>query len=520
MTKAQDMAYKPLRMDQIHKILEYHNKGVPKKKIARLLGLSKNTVKKYIMLMAEQGQEKEKVLSKNQLIARQLHSLDVLRENDITERLPHIISQLGRVGVSRFLLWEEYKRDYVNGYSYCVFCRKIKQYKARQDVTIRLEHKASHTLSIDFTGKKMSWVDRKTGEEHKAEVLVCTMPYSAYTFAIALPSQKQEDFVHGINQALLYMGGLPKIIQSDNLKSFVIKSNRYEPTFNQLCVQLSTYYGVELEAARVAKPKDKASVERHVSIIYNKVYGPLRDTTFYSLEQINAAFIPQLEILNKTNFQGKNHSRHQLFEQDEKPHLSALPTHLFEVSKSTKAKVQRNYHVILGEDKHQYSVPYKYVGKQTEISYNSKQVEVYCGSVRIAIHKRDRRPHAYSTLAMHMPHKHVKYLEQKGWDATYFKKQAEQIGPYTLWAVNTILDSKSLIEQTYKSCLGILKMSKTYTPQRLENACRKAQSTHRVNYGIIKNILQNNMDMAPDKDEKIIFNIPQHDNVRGAQNYY
>lgn len=519
MTKSQDMACKPLRMNQIQKILEYHSKGVAKKKIARLLGLSKNTVKKYIMLMAEQGQEKEKVISEKDLLSK-IESLDILRERDIAIRLPTLIKEIGRVGVTRFLLWEEYKRDYADGYSYCVFCRKIKQYKAQQEVTIRLDHKAAHTLSIDFTGKKMTWVDRKTGEEHKAEVLVCTMPYSAYTFAIALPSQKQEDFVYGINQALLYLGGLPKVLQSDNLKSFVIKSSRYEPTFNQLCIQLSSYYGVELEATRVAKPKDKASVERHVSIIYNKVYGPLRDTIFYSLEQINAAFIPQLEKLNTANFQGKNYSRHHLFEQDEKPHLSLLPSQLFEVSNSTKAKVQRNYHVILGEDKHQYSVPYKYVGQQTEITYNSKQVEVYCGAERIAVHKRDRRPHAYSTLPDHMPHKHIKYLEQKGWDGSYFKKQAEKIGPYTLWAIQTILESKSLIEQTYKSCLGILRMGKTYSPQRLENACRKAQSTHRVNYGIIKNILQNNMDKAPNKDEKITFHIPQHDNVRGAQNYY
>lgn len=507
-------------MDQINRIIDYHSKGVPKKKIARLLGVSKNTVKKYIQRITEQGFNDENVSSKSSEIYGQSGSLGALREVDLQNRLPKIVSELGRVGVSRRLLWKEYIEEYGEGYSYCIFCRKIKQYMARQNVTIRIEHKAAHTLSVDFTGKKMKWVNKRTGEVHQAETLVCTMPYSGYTFACAISSQKQEDFIEGINQALLYMGGLPKVLQSDNLKSFVTKADRYEPTFNQLCVQLSSYYGIELEATRVAKPKDKASVERHVSIIYNKVYGPLRDVEFYSLEQINQAFIQQLDSLNKANMQGKDYSRYDLFMKDEKPNLTELPSSLFEIKKSTTAKIQRNYHVILGEDWHQYSVPYQYVGKQTEICYNSKQVEVYCGPQRIAIHKRDRRKHGYSTLPIHMPEKHIKYLEQKGWDEVYFKKQASRIGPHTLWAISSILESKTFMEQTYNACLGLLRLCKTYSTERLENACKKAHTTHRVNYGIVKNILENNMDKAPDKDQNNLFNLPQHDNVRGAKNYY
>ena len=81
----------------------------------------------------------------------------------------------------------------------------------------------------------------------------------------------------------------------------------------------------------------------------------------------------------------------------------------FEVNKETLAKVQRNYHVILGENNHQYSVPYQYIGKQTQIIYSNQKVEIYCGTERIAIHKRDHREHAYSTMAAHMPEKHIKY---------------------------------------------------------------------------------------------------------------
>jgi transposase len=514
------MAYKPLRMDKIEQIWTYHRKGVPKKKIARLLGVSKNTVKKYIERLALHGSTIEDENIRVSELRRQPGRQEAERDEVLQAKMPRIIKELGRVGVTRYLLWEEYKQANQDGFSYSRFCRKVSAYKARQDVTIRQDHKAAYRLSIDYAGKKIPWVDRQTGEVNYAEVLVCTMPYSAYTFACAVGSQKQSDFISGINQALLYIGGLPKVLQSDNLKSLVKKADRYEPTFTELCTQLSSYYGIELEATRVGKPKDKASVERHVALVYSKLYAPLRDVTFYSLDQINKAFSVQLEKFNKTNFQAKDHSRYDLFARDEKPHLADLPSSMFEVKKSTRAKVQRNYHVILGEDWHQYSVPYQYVGKQTEITYTSRQVEIYCNTERIAVHKRDRRPHAYSTLPIHMPEKHLRYLEQKGWDETYFKRQAEKIGPHTLWAITSILESKTLIEQTYNACLGLLRLERTYSGKRLEAACARAHTTHRVNYGIIKNIMKKNMDQAPDYEPNDLFNLPQHENVRGPQNYY
>lgn len=509
------MAYRPLRMDKIKLIEDYHRKGVPKKKIARLVGVSRNTVKKYLRrreaLTPNDENVKERDQAKGQICEREVH---------FERLLPEFISELGRVGVTRYLLWEEYKQSHPQGFSYSRFCRKISAYKTMQDVTIRSDHKAAYRLSVDFAGKKIQWIEKRSGEHKYAEVLVCTMPYSAYTYAVAIPSQKQEDLMKGINEALLYIGGLPKVIQSDNMKSFVKKADRYEPSFNELCIQLSSYYGIELEATRVGKPKDKASVERHVALVYNKVYAPLRDQTFHSINEINEAFKEQLEKLNHTHLQGKDYSRSDLFAKDEKPHLSSLPAQLFEIKKSTRAKVQRNYHVILGEDWHQYSVPYQYVGKQTEIVYTNQTVEIYCQTERIAVHNRDRRPHGYSTLPIHMPEKHLKYLEQKGWDEKYFKTQAQKIGPYTLWAITSILESKSLIEQTYNACLGLLRLEKTYSTDRLETACRKAHTTHRVNYGIIKNILKNNMDMMPDKNNEDLFSTVTHDNIRGAHNYY
>jgi transposase len=124
-----------------------------------------------------------------------------------------------------------------------------------------LSHKPAQAMYLNFAGKTMQWVDQDSGQVHDYQVLVAVLPHSHYTFAIALASQKVLDFVHGINESLRYFGDVPQSILSDNLKSYVSRANRYEPDFNELCVQLSAHYQVDLQATRVAKPRNKASAE-------------------------------------------------------------------------------------------------------------------------------------------------------------------------------------------------------------------------------------------------------------------
>jgi transposase len=506
-------------MDKIKRIMELQKEGCSIKQIARTLRMSKNTVKKYLRRCQSLDLDLEAdhiILSEG--LYGEADAAALARENRFDAMLPRLAKELKRVGVTRHLLWEEYMTTDPEGYSYSRFCARLKAHRMTQDITLRMEHKNGYALTVDYAGKKLSYVDLSTGQVHYCEVLVCTLPASGYTYAVAVPSQRQEDFVMAINGALKYIGGLPKVILSDNLKSFVVKADRYEPRFNELSLQLASHYGVDLQATRAGKPKDKAHVERHVAIVYNKIYGPLRDEVYHSIEQINGAIADRLTVLNGTKYQGKDYSRSDMFA-IEKEDLRPLPTSLFKLQKSTRAKVQRNYHVVLGEDKHQYSVPYRYVGKQSEIVYTRDHVEVYIDHIRIAVHPRDRRPHGYSTTTSHMPEKHVKYLEQKGWDAAYFKRQAEAIGPNTLWIVSTMLESKLFIEQTYNACLGVLGLGRKYGHERLEKSAARARQTRRASYQVLSNILKNNMDKREDDHQAKIFRIQDHVNIRGAQEY-
>ena len=346
------------------------------------------------------------------------------------------------------------------------------------------------------------------------------LPHSSHTFAIALPSQSTADFCHGVNEALRFFGGVPRVIVSDNLKAFVIRADRYEPDFNDACVQLANHYKVDLQATRVRKPKDKAAVEGAVSTVYTRVFAPLRDRVFHSVGQLNAALREQLEALADRPFQKRPGTRRQAFETNERAALRPLPSQPFELWTTTKAKVQRNYHVELGPSHNFYSVPYQYVGQTATVVHSRSTVEVFIGVDRVATHAKraaaDR--YQYRTEADHLPRSHAEYLAAEGYDAAYFRAWGRKIGPATEWAVGKILTNKVFEVHSYRSCQGVLSLAKKYGERRLEAAAERCRGAGQARYRMLANILERGLDRTGDQPN--LFSPPLHDNIRGPAAYH
>ena len=158
----------------------------------------------------------------------------------------------------------------------------------------------------------------------------------------------------------------------------------------------------------------------------------------------------------------------------------------FELSIWKTATVQFNYHISV--DGMLYSVPYEYIKKKVYVKVTDTTIEIFYNHNRIASHRRLKgRPGQYSTITEHMPEDHQKYLE---WNGDRFRKWAERIGINTYTVVNAILTSKHVEQQTYRSCMGLLKLAEKYSDALLETACKKALSyTSSPSYKSIKNIL-------------------------------
>lgn len=519
------MANKPIKMLQIRRILQLLENGQSKRHIARMLGSGRHTVDAYVSRIEKTG---IKIAVLKKLTDAELAALlypnhpepfPDERYEDLQTRLDYFQKELTRTGVTKLRLWQEYRQQVLRGYGYSQFCEHIGMHARLSAATMHFEHRPGERVQADFAGEKLSYVDTSTGETISCPVLVCVLPYSGYAYIEALHSTVQEHLFAALGRCMSYFGGVPQNVLSDNMKQFVHKSNRYEPLFSEISQQWALHYDTTLSATRVAKPKDKPTVENMVRITYLRVYAPLRDQEFHSLAALNQGILACLDVHNHTPFQKRSYSRMERFIQEELPVLKILPPEPFIIKHQTFSKVQKNYHVILGEDWHFYSVPCQLIGKQVKIIYDTEEVEIYLGLQRILVYERDYNKNGYTTLAEHMPEKHRKYLETRGWDADYFLQKAGEMGECSREIMNRILQTRAFPEQAYNACLGLLRLSDRYGRDRFENACKRAISAPRVSFRLIDNILTNNLDKESEQPGSLFAPIPDHENIRGPQAY-
>lgn len=513
-------------MLQVRRILQLLSDGHSKRAVSRQIGVSRNTIGSYEARFHLSGKSYNELLKFSDTdLAAFVYPQKTVKEPDLrrkylNEHLDYYKKELDKTGVTKELLWDEYRQSVSESYSYSRFCDILSSHSNKKSPVYHNTYTPGELTEIDFAGKKLSYVDRSTGEIVECPVLVCTLPYSSFSYIEPLASGKLDHLVPAMNRCVEYFGGATKVTLTDNMKQIVTQSNRYEPSFTLLAEQWSVHYNTTLKATRPAKPKDKPSVEKSVHLSYQRINARMRNETFYSLEELRARVWELLEEFNDRIMFQKGVSRREKFISEEKHLFRELPAEPFMLKSRTKAKVKPNYHVILGEDWHQYSVPYQYIGQEIIIVYDETVVEIFIDNLkRIAVHKRDCRRNGYTTLAEHMPESHLKYKQQKGWTEDDFINKAERIGEQTKIAINKLLGSKAFIEQTYDGCIGALRLADKYGNDRLEAACRRANSGSRINYKILHNILKNNLDKIPVEKNELTLFIPEHDNIRGAEAY-
>lgn len=371
-------------------------------------------------------------------------------------------------------------------------------------------------MYVDYAGDKLSFVDPQTGELTPVEVFVSVLGASQLFYVEASMSQQKDDFIGSCERALHYYGGSPKAIVTDNLKSAVIRSNKYEPTLNEAFRDFVSHYTMAALPAGPYKPKHKALVEGAVKIIYKTIYGPVKEQVYTSLESLNRAIFKALEEHNDKDMKGRPYSRRQVFEETERSTLQVLPAKRYELKRKRVVSVMKNNYVSLSEDKHYYSVPYEYIGKKVTLLYSPSEVEVYHHYTRIAIHPRDRRPFGYTTIEEHLASRH-RYISD--WNPEKFIARAAEVGEQTSEFITKLLESRQHPEQAYKSCQGVLSFAARAGKERLNNACKRALHYGDYSYQTIRIILERGLDKPDLQEDSEDAVIPRHKNIRGSVYY-
>jgi transposase len=518
------MANKSTIMLKLKRVLQLRINGASKSEISRKIPIHRTILDKYLTLLDQSGKSYTELLL---LSDEELQEMVTPQKGDQdNERLTHLqgliannIKELEKPGVTLKTLWEEYLEQKPDGYRYAQYCTHFVEYRKRLSATMHFTHTPGEKLELDFAGSKLSYINLATGEIIYCPVLVCVLPFSGYAYVEALINARQENLFLALNRCLQFLGGVPRNVKSDNMRQFITKNSRYEFAFPVLAEQWSLHYNTALAATRPRKPKDKPTVENGVYQSYLRIFAYLRNQEFFSIESLNEAILIQLEKHNNALFQKKPGSRTELFLLHEKVTLAPLPKDPFVIKHTVSAKVQMNYHILLGEDNHQYSVPYIYIGKQTQVVYDYSEVEIFINFKRIALHKRIPTNLGYTTVSEHMPSHHLKQKEAMGWDADFFLRYAQSIGPNTAEYLSKLMDNRAFVEQTYKACLGVKRLGTIYGHERLEAACGRAISG-KISYGAIKLILERKQDLQPLPECEELFAEIIHENLRGSETYF
>lgn len=431
--------------------------------------------------------------------------------------MEYLFKELKRKGVTLQLLWYEYKQANPEGYHYSQFCHRYREWVSKLDVTLRQEHRAGEKLFVDYAGQTIPIIDLATGEEIPAQIFIAALGCSNYTFAEASLAQDLPSWIRSHVHAFEFFGGVPGILVPDNLKSGVTHPCRYEPDINPTYQDLAQHYGTTVIPARPGHAKDKAKVESAVLVAERWILAALRNHSFFRLTELNHCISQKLQELNSRKFQKLDTTRKAMFDSLDKPALKALPCTPYEYAEWKKARVNIDYHVEV--DRRYYSVPYQLVKEQVDIRLTATTVEILFKNKRVASHPRIHRQGGFTTLHEHMPKSHQKYLE---WTPSRIIQWAEQQGgPMTKKLITAVLDSRPHPEQGFRSCLGIMRIGKHYSPDRLEAACARALTIKAYSYKSVESILKNGLDQLPLPFEAKEHHQPQtHPNIRGKHYYH
>jgi transposase len=435
--------------------------GYSIRRIARILRLSRKTVRKYLEPATESASEGGGWMETVdwEYVRREVYGKGTT------------VKQVGR--------------EVAPEIAYVKFWRAFREKSARQaspeQVTIRLHHKPAEKTQIDFSDGL--WITEPlTGNKRLTQFFLGVLPFSSYTFGEFVLDQKLSTFIAVQERMFAYFGGVTPYLVVDNLKSGVQKPDLYDPDVNPTYCDFANHMGFAVLPARPYKARDKASGESNIGVIQRGFFQEVRNRLFYSLEELNQALREYLDRLNRQVMKDYGVSRLERFE-EEKNHLKPLPAARFEMSEWRSAKVHPDCHIQV--EKNFYSVPFIYVGQKVRVRLSDKLVEVFSeDSLPLTAHLRLRGIGQFSTYDFHYPEAKLAVAR---FEIRHAQQQAKTIGPHAEQLVSELCSGPHPLRHL-RRIQGILRLAKRYpiTPEALDHACQRALTFNKKRLAYIK----------------------------------
>lgn len=479
-----------LHMNQIRDIVYRLQQGQSERQIARDVGISRVTVRKYRQVAEGGGYlaHRERVPSRTEL-AEQLGPAPRPPQNvSSVEPYREVVERLLEAGVELTAILARLREQHGYRGSYSSVQRFVRQLRpATVRAVVRVETAPGEEAQIDF-GTLGPLVDARTGEHRTAYAFVMTLSYSRHQYAEIVFDQKVSTWLACHQRAFAAFGGVPKRLVPDNLKAAVLVAALHDPVLGEPYRRLAQHYGCLIRPTRPRTPQHKGKVESGVRYLKRNFWAGQEFPDSAVANERLGTWVRDTAGARRHGTTGQPPLA--VFREREQVALLPLPAYPLTLEEVRRVKVHSDCHVVV--EGSFYSAPWTVIGQTLEAYLGERMVELYRGVELVTTHPRATRPGTRQTRPEHYPPEKAAFLERT---PERCHALAERIGPATLAVVQILLAERPL--DRLRAVQAILRLEESVGRERLEAACRRALHYGDPRYRRIRDILKAGLDQEP-----------------------
>jgi transposase len=489
-----------LSMAKVNSIHTLHQSGHSNREIARLLGIDRKTVGKYVHQFqnepnAPTGQTAQEI-DDSPHRSGPASSCQPFRQTILTKL---------EAGLSAKRIYQDLAREHGFSGSYYSVRRFVARLESKTPLPFRrIETGPGEEAQVDF-GTGATVID-ESGKRRRPWMFRIVLSHSRKGYSEVVWHQSTDNFIAALENAFNHFGGVPKRLVIDNLKAVVKRADWYDPEIHPKLQSFAAHYGTAFVPTKPYTPEHKGKIENGVK--YAKNNG-LAGHVFKSLVDQNDHLADWEENVADTRIHGTTKKQvRKAFETVERGTLLPLPRDRFPSFHEARRTVSRDGY--LEVDKGYYSAPPEYVTRRLWVRWDSRLVRVFNDRwEQIAVHSKCE-PGRFRTDAAHIPKEKISAVE-RGTDALL--RQIATIGPHTkAWSEAT---TQVRGVEAVRVLVGLKALAGKHETAAIEEACRVALAHGAYRLRSIRKLLKR----AADSVQQSLPFIEEHPIIRPLSDY-
>lgn len=258
---------------------------------------------------------------------------------------------------------------------------------ARQVATVRYETAPGHQMQVDF-GQKLVWI---AGQIVRVYLLVAVLGYSRRLFVKAFLSERTEDWLEGIGEAFRYFGGVTRTVLGDNARALVAERDRATATvrFTPAYLAFCRDWDVEPRACAPYRARTKGKTESGVKYVKRNGLAGRRFESFTQLEGHLSSWVIEADEREH----GTTHEKPRERFEHERRALRPVPSRPLPV-RTRRLRRRVGNDALVDVDTVRYSVPHRLVREHVAVVVGEREVKILYGTECVATHARSNEPFA------------------------------------------------------------------------------------------------------------------------------